>query len=193
VHAYKFLADGRSPFTGWQWDRPAGRGPGPWGQVTGPLELCGNGVHACTTAQLPYWLGQELWSVELAGEILVTEQALVASRARLTGPVTGWDAACQARFGGYCAGRARELAAAHPADAARAGPETVAALIETVDETVAVPWVTEAGYLAAVLAGQLATGRRHGPDYDRAFAAERALQAHWLATELGLRTGAPGP
>jgi hypothetical protein len=186
VRAYKFLAGGRSPFTGWRWDLPAGPGPGPWVQVSGPLKLCGNGVHACTAGQLPYWLGAELWSVELAGEILVTEQALVASRARLGGPVTAWDAACQTRFGGYCAERARELAAAHPEQAARTGPETVATLIEVVDEMVVKSWVTESGYFAAVLAGQLAAGRRHGPGYDRAFAAERALQAQWLATELAL-------
>jgi hypothetical protein len=184
--AYKFLASGSSPFTGWQWDIPAGGGPGPWVQVSGSLALCGNGVHACAVGQLPYWLGEDLWSVELGGEILVTEQVLVASRARLTEPVAAWGAASQASFGGYCADRARELAAAHPGDAAHIDPDTVAELIETVDEMVARPWVTEAGYWTAVLAGQLATGRRRGPDYDRAFAVERALQARWLAAALSL-------
>lgn len=182
--AYKFLAGDRSPFSGWRWDLPTSGRPGEWVEVSGPLELCVNGVHACTRGQLPLWLGQDLWQVELDGEIVATEQVLVASRVRLTAPVTAWDADCQARFGEYCVQRARELAAAYPPGGALAG--TVSALTEEVAAHAVTLWVTEAGYWAAVLAGQLATGRRDGPEYDRAFAAERAVQARWLAAELRL-------
>jgi hypothetical protein len=184
LRAYKFLAGDRSPFSGWRWDLPRGGRPADWVEVSGPLELCGNGVHACTPGQLPLWLGQDLWQLELDGEIMATEQVLVASRARLIAPVTAWDAGCQARFGDYCARRARELAAAYPPGGPLAG--TVPALAEEVAAQAARPWVAEAGYWAAALAGQLAAGRRDGPEYDRAFAAERAVQARWLAAELRL-------
>jgi hypothetical protein len=184
VLAYKFLAGGRSPFSGWQWDLPDGGRPGEWVEVSGPLELCANGVHACTPGQLPLWLGQDLWQVELGGEILATEQVLVASRARLTAPVAAWDASCQERFGAYCVRRAGEMAAGYPPGGALAA--TVSALAGEVAAQAAELWVTEAGYWAAALAGQLAAGRRDGPEYDRSFAAERALQARWLAAELHL-------
>jgi hypothetical protein len=183
MRAYKFLVGDRSPVTGYRWELPRG-GPGPWVDVGGPVELCVNGVHACTPQQIPLWLGQDLWAMELDGEILRLEQVVVASRARIVEQVTAWDADCQHRFGQFCAGRARALAAAPPAHELPA--QTLSDLIGLVDKMVARPWITEAGYWAAALAGQLAAGRREGPEYERAFAAERAVQAGWLSTELRL-------
>jgi hypothetical protein len=80
VRAYKVLIDGRSGFTGWRWPLPDGDGPGEWVLASGTPELCVSGIHACTVDQLPQWLGEELWTIELAGEIVHSDAALVASK-----------------------------------------------------------------------------------------------------------------
>jgi hypothetical protein len=47
-------------------------------------------------------------------------------------------------------------------------------------------WGIQVGYWSAVLVGEMVSGRRDGEEYDRAFAAERSVQAAWLAAELEL-------
>ena len=173
--AYKFLDAGRSPFTGWWWEPPAGGQPGPWLEVSGRLELCVNGLHACTVAQLAPWMTTELWVVELAGEIVERELALVASRARLVEPVLAWDEAARVRFAGHCAARARQFGTDR---------ESAAVLVEAIAAMAAGGRAAAAGYWSAVLAGEAAAGQRSGPGYDGAFAVERAVQAAWLAVEL---------
>lgn len=111
MRAYKVLIDGRSGFTGYRWPQPAGDEPGEWVSATGPLELCVNGVHACTVGQLAQWIGEELWTVELGGQILETEPAIVASQGRLLGRVAAWDEAGRTAFAEACARRAHATAA----------------------------------------------------------------------------------
>ncbi len=182
--AYKSLDNGRSRFTGYRWPLPAGAEPGPWIEATGPLELCVNGVHACGAEHLPLWIGVELWTVELAGEIIETPVALVASRARLVGPVTAWNKDARVAFGQDAATRA----------ASRVGPQG-SPLVDFIAKMSSRGVVGEAGYWSAVLAGEMAAGRRNGTEYDRAFAAERASQANCLAEILDRAPGvarAPG-
>jgi hypothetical protein len=175
--AYKFLEGDRSVFTGWQWQLPEPGLPGSWLEADGELILCANGVHACTTAQLPPWLGNDLWTIELDGEIVDTGAALVAARARLLGRVAEWDPASQTRFARDCADRAAQSAGR---------TERLLALADAVRALAVAGRAAAAGYWSAVLAGQSASGRREGAAYDGAFAAERAVQAEWLGTELGL-------
>ena len=61
-------------------------------------------------------------------------------------------------------------------------------LLEAINRFATAGRAGPAGYWAAVLAGERVAGRRSGPDYDTAFARERAAQAAWLESELG----APG-
>jgi hypothetical protein len=144
-----------------------------------------NGVHACTTDQLPQWLGPEIWEIELDGEILRTEPALVASCGRLRRPVEAWDGQAHVRFAEACLARARELDAHYGSGAP---------LVEKVMHTLSWGGAGPAGYFTALLAGESASGRHSGPDYDAAFARERAVQARWLERELGLtRLGDPAP
>lgn len=63
-----------------------------------------------------------------------------------------------------------------------AGGEFVAKVKHYVSWGAAAP----AGYFTAMLAGESATGRHGGPDFDAAFARERARQADWLRRELNL-------
>jgi hypothetical protein len=180
VLAYKVLSDGRSRFTGWSWPLPEGDRPGEWVKTSGALKLAANGVHACTVAQLPQWLGPEMWRIELDGEIVETEPALLAARGRLLTRVSEWDHDAHVAFGQACAQRARSLAP-DVADGEQA--------LEKIERFARLGRAAPTGYWTAVLAGQRAGGRRSGPVYDEAFAQERAAQAGWLQSELGLSVG----
>ncbi len=180
MRAYKVLIEGRSPFTGHVWPQPSADGAGDWITAIGQLGLCVNGVHACSVGQLPQWLGSQLWRVELGGEIVRTEAALVASRARLLSPVSVWD---QAAMVGYCRACA---ARAGTATATATAPDGVAPVLMALRQMADAGHAAGAGYWSAVLAGQRAAGRRSGPVYGEAFAAERELQARWLREQLEL-------
>lgn len=177
MRAYKVLIDGRSPFTSWRWPLPEAGKPGEWVQASGPVALCANGIHASTVDQLPPWLGPEIWTIELDGEMLETDAALVASRARLLARVTSWNQSARNAFAEACAGRAR---------AALAEVRAEMVLLEVIDRLAAAGQAAPAGYWSAVIVGERAAGRRAGPRYDAAFAGERAAQADWLRSELGL-------
>ena len=106
MNAYKFLADGRTgPFSGFAWPPP-----GEWVEADGPVDVCRRGVHACEVGDLPEWLSDELWRIELEGEIARTGEILVAERGRLVSRVDGWDEAAASDFARACAERLRERA-----------------------------------------------------------------------------------
>lgn len=178
MRAYKVLRDGQSEFTGWRWPLPEHGRPGQWVSATGPIALCINGVHASTVDQLPQWLGSEIWEAELDGDVLRTEPALVAERARLVRRVQEWDDAAQLAFCQDCARRAEDIAGRYPAGAeiftGKIAPFAGRGMAAAV------------GYWTALLTGESATGRRGGPDYDAAFTRERAAQAGWLRRTLRL-------
>jgi hypothetical protein len=177
MHAYKVLNAGRSEFTGLVWPLPAGGEPGQWVHAEGPLALCVNGIHASTTEQLPHWLGAEIWEIELDGEVVVADAALVASRARLLRRIDAWDEPTRRRFAQRCLERACAIAERYPA-----GEGLVDNVRHAMNSAAAAP----AGYWTAVLAGESDTGRRAGRDYDEGFLRERTLQAQWLRRELQL-------
>lgn len=176
MRAYKFLTDGRSPFTGRAWPRPDTTGGGAWMEADGQLGLCVNGIHACTASQAPFWLTDELWAVELDGEIVETDVAVLASRARLAEPVAAWNMETRVAFCTDCAMRAQQRTIR---------PESQP-LVDRIVAWAPGGWAASVGYWAAVLAGETAAGRRDGPDYEQAFAAERAEQAAWLTSALEL-------
>jgi hypothetical protein len=110
--AYKFLSQGAiGPISTAQWPPPR-----EWLEVEGALEVCANGIHACTSEALAYWLGEELWAVELDGEILDEGTVLVASRGRLVSRVDRWPAVSFA-FAETCVQHGRELSARVPENA----------------------------------------------------------------------------
>jgi hypothetical protein len=178
LRAYKVLSHGRSAFTGWEWPLPEHERPGEWVVVTGPLGLCINGIHASTVDQLPQWLGDEIWELELDGEVLRTEPALIAGRARLIRLLEEWDEQARLAFCQDCARRAHEIAARYPT-----GAELYSGKIEPFTSR---GMAAAVGYWTALLTGESASGSRSGPDYDAAFAHERTMQANWLRRELNL-------
>jgi hypothetical protein len=197
VIAYKFLAPGAvAPFTRLAWPRPGADDA--WVEAPSQADDA-RWVHACKPAQLPYWLEEELWRVELAAPVREERYQLAAPRARLVDRVEGWDAAGRAAFAEACAWRARDLAIpglAAPDRDRLARAQDLAAL-EAAARACAGP---AAGYVAfaaararlarpaltalntAMLAASLA------PDGEEGFAEERAWQARWLAARLGLES-----
>lgn len=167
--AYKFLrADGTSPFTDFRWELPA---DGPAGWVEGRADPCRSGVHACRPGDLPYWAGRALFEIELEGEVVASASKVVAPRGRLLRRLDAWEEEVRGAYQAMCAERAHRLAA-------EGGPQ-----LEKWDEMID-PFASQgpgpAGFVAARIAEVL-----KGPD---AFHAERAVQAAWLAEQLGLES-----
>lgn len=163
--AYKFLRpDGTSAFTGFSWPLPNG-GPGAW--VEAPADPCRSGVHACRPADLPFWVGRELYEIELDGEIAEHPAKVVASRGRLTRRIEAWDDELRDTYTRMCADRAHELA--------------LGASLEEWDAVIE-PSFPEGpallGFVAARIAEEIS-----GPE---AYHRERARQTEWLVERLGL-------
>lgn len=111
MKAYKFLALGSTGrFSEFPWPRPAGTEPGAWVAAAERLEDCRHGVHACTLDQLLDWLDDELWEIELDGEIVAGDAMVVAERGRLVKQVVLWDGRTAQKFADACAWRARDHA-----------------------------------------------------------------------------------
>ena len=163
VIAFKFLDAGRvGPFTGFSW--PVGE----WVEASG-AEPCRSGIHACRVRDLPVWLGDELWEIDLDGDVVEQERKLLAPRGRLTRPLEEWNGDLAAAFGRFCAKRARERVGFLP---------ILSGYVGDVDRFVSEGRIPIAGF-AAARAAEL----RDGP---AAYERERGLQAAWLAERLGL-------
>jgi hypothetical protein len=163
VIAYKFLDEGSvSPFTGFRW--PAGE----WVDAEG-ADPCRRGIHACRVQDLPFWLGKELWEIELDGDVVVQQRKVVAPRGRLVRRVDAWGREVLAEFGADVLDRARIRFGAVARLAGYVGD------IQHHLSTGRVPLAAFAAARAAEVAG--------GPaEYER----ERARQAAWLTERLGL-------
>jgi len=164
VIAYKFLrADGSTVFSRFRWPLP-GDEPGPW--VEANIDPCHSGIHACRAGDLPYWVGETLYEIELAGEIVEEHTKVIASRGRLLRRVTAWEDGVRDAFTHMCAERAHEIA--------RAEPE-LAAYDAGIDSSIP-DGPAMLAFMAAAIAEQ-----RGGME---AHLAERARQASWLAEQL---------
>jgi hypothetical protein len=213
--AYK-LTDPRGcgMFTGFRWPLPQGVGPGDWVRTPDDVRVCVAGVHACRTAHVPYWLGAELWEVELAGEVLESTHKLVAPAGRLTRRIEGWPEA-QLDFAEDCAARALELAVAVLRDeglttlgdgalGAASTPELQAVALAAADEAsplaatligyavdcrwdIDMGYYTMCAYVAATAFANRSTGDIVQDMASDGWVRERARQARWLADRLGLR------
>ena len=212
MRAYKFLSSGGvGLFSGFAWPQPVDDAPGAWVVASGPLELGANGLHACTASQLPYWINDELWTLELDDELLEEERVVVARRARLLHRVETWAYEAAVAFGEVCAWRARDRACAILRER---GLEQAAAELEACDDLGELVLVGEAVAGAApdrsgLVAGYAAdvadyTGRAAAEEGssaawagcaayvsaiaagEEASAAERGWQSAWLVERLGL-------
>lgn len=111
VLAYKFLRPGAvGPFSGHPWPTPGNGDRGPWVQTSSWTEVCRDGVHGCERRHLPFWIWEELWAVELSGEVRGEGHKLRARRGRLVRRIEPWSATTAKAFAKACARRAAELA-----------------------------------------------------------------------------------
>jgi hypothetical protein len=168
--AYKFLREGSvGRFSEARWPTP-----GEWLEAKGPLETCVNGIHACSTQALAYWFDDELWQVELDGDIIDEGTVLVARRGRLIDRIEAWPSVSRS-FAEACANRARERAGAEPTEARLA--ELVGDAEYHAARSHRPRHAVVAAYCAAVAANTLQTD---------SFDEERAWQSRQLARLLGL-------
>jgi hypothetical protein len=174
MRAYKFLRPGRvGPFSGARWPAPEHGGPGDWVRATGDRRvLCTSGVHACGRDDLPFWIAEELWEVELQDPVERRRSKLVAPMGRLVARIVAWDEAAALAFMEATVERIRELDTAGymteaeifcAGEAGRSDPHGNAAL----STMIAVEAAEHGGGSAAVRA-------------------ERARQARWLTDRLAL-------
>ena len=168
--AYKFLCAGSiGRFTGAPW--PAA---GQWLETAGALDACASGVHATSLDALAYWFEDELWTVELGGEILDLGTVLVAHRGRLISRIEAWPQ-ISPEFARDCANQARTLAEGTPGDARVAALAAEAA--EHAELANTPRHAVIAAYAAAVAADVLEPG---------AFDSERLRQSRRIAAILSL-------
>jgi hypothetical protein len=163
VIALKVLdQDARAPFTGFRW--PVGE----WLDA-GEVEPCRSGIHALRPRDLPYWLGAQLWEIELDGEIVVQERKLVARRGRLVRRRDEWNPELLDDFAVDVFGRTRRAYGSVP---------VLSGYVADIERFRSGGRVGLAAFAAARAA------ERHGGP--AAYERERLAQAAWLADRLGL-------
>jgi hypothetical protein len=182
--AYKFLRSGAVGLvSGFGWPKPRGGAPGEWVESVGPLRACESGVHVCRGRDLPYWMHDELWTIEVDGEVVEAADMLIALRGRLLSRVDSWNPDRRTAFVEACRDRAAEHVARTP-PARRTHGE---AFMGHMGKYLRLQW-TQLGALCAALAIASTT---EGGDDDAAgakalYRSEREWQARWLVEHLGL-------
>jgi hypothetical protein len=171
VIAYKFLGDDRvAPFTRFQWPKAE------WVEAEAveaeAVEACRSGVHACRPRQLPYWLGRELWEIELDGEIVEHQRKVIARRGRLVRQIPEWNDALLREFTAACRAETKRRVGAIP---------TLSGYVGDIDR-----FRSRDRYGLAAFAAARAAELSGGP---AAYERERRRQAAWLAERLGLAGG----
>jgi hypothetical protein len=161
--AYKFLGAGRvGRFTGFRWEHET------WVDAA-MADVCRTGIHACRVRDLPIWLDDELWEIELDGEVVEAERKVAATRGRLTKRIEPWTPELGHEFGRFCMRRTRERVGFVP---------VLSGFVSDLERFVGQNRIAIAGF-AAARAAEL----RDGPT---AYDTERGAQASWLADRLGL-------
>ena len=202
--AYKFLRAGRvGPFSNFPWPEP-----GVWVRASAATDPCRQGIHACRTRDLPWWLADELWEIELQGEVRIDAHKVAAAAGRLRSRVEQWTPANAQEYGNACAWRACGRAVQALTDLGHGQAADELARSTTLDELLltarrlaedipdaripltiagdgAFRALTEAAPTAAYIAAHAAL-RLGGPE---GYAAERGWQAQWLSERLGLCNG----
>jgi hypothetical protein len=164
--AYKILATGRvAPFSRFRWPEAE------WLEAEA-VEACRSGVHACRARDLPYWLGEELWEIELDGEIVEHERKVIAGRGRLVRRIPEWNEELLRAFTASCLAETERRVGTMP---------TLSGYVTDIDR-----FRSRDRHGLAAFAAARAAELSGGPDnYER----ERRRQAVWLAERLGLGRG----
>jgi len=110
MFAYRFLArGGLGAVNQFMWPLPEGSTPGAW---VGPqADTTALGVFAQRLSDLPYWVHDELYRVELRGSVQTLSLGILAGEMRLVERVSGWNESLRLDFGESCIERLRQCAA----------------------------------------------------------------------------------
>jgi hypothetical protein len=201
--AYKFLRSGRvGPFSAFQWPEP-----GIW-VYTRELAACRRGIHACRPSDLPWWLADELWEIELDGHLERDQHKIIAPAGRLRSRIEAWTPACAQEYADACAWRARERAvqaltrAGHRHEARQLATcrslddvlvtarQLAGAVVDTrISLTIAGDGAFRALTGAPPTSAYIAAHAAMRLDGAAGYEAERAWQSHWLVEQLGLHPG----
>lgn len=190
---FKFLTeDAVGMFSGFRWPRPDPTRPGDWVYAAGALDLCRNGLHACRPADLPYWLQEELYVVDLDEPVIELERLVLARRGRLRARVTAWHRESALEFSKVCALRVRDWAADALARSGR--PEHADALLACRVEDLpgaATGIVEGAGDLGSSLVGYTADAAHYATlvKTGNGWAAAAATTGFIAATAAGAAAG----
>jgi hypothetical protein len=151
-----------APFTRFQWPEDE------WVEAE-TVEPCRSGIHACRARDLPFWLGPELWEIELDGDLTEQARKVVARRGRLVRRIPEWNLELLRAFTASCRAETK----------LRVGSIAgVSGFVGDIDRFRS----GDRHGLAAFAAARAAELSGGPPAYDR----ERARQAAWLADRLGL-------
>jgi hypothetical protein len=200
--AYKFLRSGRvGPFSAFRWPEP-----GVWVHAPRDLAACKRGIHACRPSDLPWWLADELWEIELDGDVQVDGHKIIAPAGRLRSQIEGWTRACAQEYADACAWRAQERAVQALIRAGQRRAARQLATCVTLDDvlvaarhlaedipetrislTIAGDGAVRALTGAPATSAYIAAHAARRLDGAAGYAAERTWQAHWLVEGLGLR------
>lgn len=85
------------------WPMPANDQPGVWMKVTGKLIPCKHGLHLCRRQDLMEWLGPVMFEAEARGRVVVVEDKIVVSEARLLRKLETWNECTARLFAADCA------------------------------------------------------------------------------------------
>jgi hypothetical protein len=199
--AYKFLKSGRiGPFSAFRWPEP-----GVWVRAPRDLVACHRGIHACRPSDLPWWLADELWEIELEGRVQPDEHKIIAPAGRLRVQIEAWTPACAQEYADACAWRAQERASqaltraghrheAHRLAACTTLDEVLVAARKLADDipqarislTIAGDGAFRALTGAPPTSAYIAAHAAMRLDGTPGYAAERAWQSRWLVERLGL-------
>ena len=199
--AHKFLRSGRTgPFSRFQWPEP-----GVWVHAPRDVAACKRGIHACRPSDLPWWLADELWEIELDEPVQPDQHKIIAPAGRLRSQIEAWIPACAQEYADACAWRAQGRAiqaltrAGHRHDAhqlatcATLDDVLVAArqLAEDIPETRISLTIARDGAFRALTgapptSAYIAAHAAMRLDGAAGYAAERAWQSQWLVERLGL-------
>ena len=201
--AYKFLRSGRiGPFSAFHWPDP-----GVWVRAPRELATCRRGVHACRPSDLPWWLADELWEIELDGHVQPDQHKIIAPAGRLRAQIEAWTPGCAQEYADACAWRAQQRAVQALTRAGHQHAAQQLAACATLDDALVaarkladdIPETRISLTIAGDGAFRALTGAPPTSAYIAAhaamrldgaagYAAERAWQSHWLVDRLGLPT-----
>ena len=199
--AYKFLRSGRiGPFSAFRWPEA-----GVWVRAQRDLVACRRGIHACRPSDLPWWLADELWEIELDGPVQPGEHKIIAPAGRLRAQIEAWTPACAQEYADACAWRAQDRAVqaltrgghrheAHRLAACATLDEVLVAARQLADDIsdtrISLTMAGDGAFRALTGApppsAYIAAHAAMRLDGAAGYAAERAWQSQWLVERLGL-------